>query len=427
MNELNLFSKCIVSTSETNQDFVGIQYTENDVKVIFPLGYEIPKNDDDCRISILTLLRTISLSKSIINEEVKLNDQLKEDYAFPISAYLWIIKDYFNHGIYKSNEKIVKKINGGKINWKKTLQQQPLFDENGVTFLNMYTAHNVSIDDIITQIHIICLNESIKHIGWLFGNFELKETTFNITNKEYLTNILNKTLLNTNDDRKQQLILNLRNVLLGLDVINDETSINNYGVNGFQNVWEIVVARLFGNKDITEYKPVSSISLVHESYPYKKTPLRIDSLVVKEDVYYILDAKYHKFGIEMNPSYAPETTEVEKQIVYGEYVDLKTNEKHNIYNAFVIPYNKYANKYHNRYNKNIDYMGYAQSNWKKYEKGNMKPYYLISMILVDCKFALDNWVYNDVKEFVDALVLQIEAVRPELERYGWTELPMMSY
>lgn len=425
MNELNLFSKCQVSESLTNHDFVGIQYSENDVKVIFPIGYEIPKDDDNCRLSILTLLRTISLSKSIINEEVKLNDQLKEDYAFPISSYLWLLKDYFSNGIYKSKEKIIKNNSGGKINWKRTIRQQPFISNNSISYLELFTEHNVVIEDIITQIHIICLNESIKHIGWLFGTFELKETTFSIDNKDFLVNTINKTLLNTFEDRKQQLLINMRNVLLGLDVINDDTSINNYGVNGFQNVWEIVVAKLFGNKDVSEMRPVASVSLAHSTGSLEKNPLRIDSILVKEETYYILDAKYHKFGVEMNAVCAPETSEVEKQVVYGEYVDLKTNEKHNIYNAFVIPYNKYNNKHPNHYSENIEYIGFCETNWKKHQKGNIKSYYLISMILVDCRFALDNWVYNQVKEFIDELILKIEAIRPELEKYGWMLLPLL--
>lgn len=418
MDDLGLFSKCKNTYNLTNQDFVGIEYNENDVTVYFPLGYEIPQTDEECRKSILTLLRTISLSKTIINEEVKINDELKEDYAFPISAYLWVLKDYFTYGIYKSRDTIIQKNGNGKINWKKTLSKDPIISNGNLLYLDMFTEQNVAIDDIITQIHILCLNESIKHIGWLFGNFELKSSLFSLDNKEYLLGILNHALINTNEDRKLNLLINLRNILLGLDVVSDDKSINNYGVRGFHDVWEIVVARLFGNQDVTGYKPVASYKLFDSSNSVQKQPLRLDGLLKRPNAYYILDAKYYKFGIDFDYHSAPETSDVEKQIVYGEYVDKVHNKKYPVYNSFVIPYNKNNNPRISDYHDNIVYVGYSTVSWKCYDE-NVKPYYYVAIIMVDCRFALDNWVYNDSTEFINDIVSKIEMVKPLLIENGW--------
>ena len=432
-NELNLYSKCSIAKcvnedgEETKEDkaFVGIKYTANDVEVLFPLGYEIPKDDDECRKSIITLLRTISLSKNIINQDVKLNDQLVEDYAFPMSAYLWLIRDYFTNGIYQSKEKTITRNNSGKLNWRRMMRETPLFSNGNFIYLNEYTEHNIVVDNIITEIHILCLNDAFKKIGFLFGNFELRDSMMSFDNKDFLLNVLNNALNKTFEDRKIQLLMNLRNVLLGLDINNSEQSIRNYGVEGFHEVWEVVVRYLFGNQELTGYEPVATYDGPEIKGKKKKRPLRLDALLLKDGTYYILDAKYYHFGLEMMWSSAPETTDVEKQIVYGEYVDLKKNYQNDIFNSFVIPYNKYNNPNVDKFNKNIEFVGYSTVSWKRY-KEDIKPYYFVAVILVDCKFALDSWTYNKIDSVLDDIVSKIREVVPLLKKYGWTPLPFMT-
>ena len=433
MSDLNLYSKCSIAefkdedgnVDKRDKAFVGIEYRADDVHVYFPLGYEIPKDDDNCRKSILTLLRTISLSKNIINQEVKLNDSLKEDYAFPISAYLWLIRDYFSNGIYHSTEKIIKNTNGGKINWKRMLQETPLYSNGTFTYLNQYTEHNIVVDNIITEIHILCLNESFKKVGFLFGNFKLKESFMNLDNKDFLVNVLNNALINAHEDRKQQLLINLRNVLLGLDIVNDQQSINNYGVQGFHEVWEVVVKFLFGNQELSEYTPVAKYNGKFIKGSQTKSPLRLDALLLRDGTLYILDAKYYHFGVDMVWNSAPDTTDVEKQVVYGEYVDLKHEGKNDIFNSFIIPYNKYSNPNVAEYHDNIQFVGYSTVSWKNYDK-NVKPYYYVAIILVDCRFALESWTYNKVDEILDDITAKIKEVELLIEKLGWTPLPVVS-
>ncbi len=433
MNSLNLYSKCSIAKYEDDEGnerredkaFVGIQYLPDDVRVFFPLGYEIPKDDDNCRKSILTLLRTISLSKNIINQEIKLNDALKEDYAFPISAYLWLIRDYFTNGIYQSKETIIKNNNNGKINWKRMLREVPLYSNGNFVYLEQFTEHNIVVDNIITEIHVLCLNEAIKKIGFLFGNFELKQSMLKMDNKDFLVSILNQALSDAFEDRKQQLLINLRNVLLGLDITNNEQSINNYGVKGFHEVWETVVKFLFGNKEVSNLEPVATYSGDHIKGNKKKIPLRLDALLSRDGAFYILDAKYYHFGVDMQWNSAPDTTDVEKQVVYGEYVDFINKEKNDVYNSFIIPYNKYSNKNTKEFNQNIQFVGYSTVSWKNYKK-NVKPYYYVAVILVDCKFALETWTYNKVDFVLDDIVNKIKEVEPLLKKYGWTPLPYIS-
>ena len=45
----NIRNLCHTSTNEDGDVFVGIKADSNDVSVSFPLGYEIPKNDNEIR------------------------------------------------------------------------------------------------------------------------------------------------------------------------------------------------------------------------------------------------------------------------------------------------------------------------------------------------------------------------------------------
>ena len=50
MNKIkNLKDICVVSSNTIDDNFVGIKFIDNGVKVYFPLGYEIPKENNECR------------------------------------------------------------------------------------------------------------------------------------------------------------------------------------------------------------------------------------------------------------------------------------------------------------------------------------------------------------------------------------------
>ncbi len=417
MNDLGLYKHCFITENSKENNFVGIQYLKDDIRVFFPLGYEIPKDDDNCRKSIISLLETISLTKAIINQEVKLNDQLREDYAFPISAYLWLIRDYLTNGIYKTSDKVIKANSQGKIKWKQTLNDSPIYSNKGISFLKLYTEHNISVDDIITQIHIICLNKSFENVGWLFGNFKFQETFISNDNIDYLISTINKRLINTYDNHTRFLLINMRNVLLGLDSITSESSARNYGVNGFKDVWQVLIFKLFKSIDLSIYKPCAKYEMIDNS-EFTKPNLKLDALLCwgegEERAYYVLDAKYYKYGTSLDNSKngAPETSDVEKQIVYGEYVDLKLNHRFPVYNAFIIPFNRRKDN-----KQNIEFIGFARSNWK--DTKDKKEYNYIAVILIDTKFVIDNWSSSNLDSFINDLVSKVKKIRTLLEQKGW--------
>lgn len=88
--------------------------------------------------------------------------------------------------------------------------------------------------------------------------------------------------------------------------------------------------------------------------------LRPDTIILNSDENkklnaYIIDSKFYRFGYTEDTGDLPETTSIQKQITYGEYIKKNTKYKiANVFSAFLLPYDKSRN---NRFksNDNIQY------------------------------------------------------------------------
>ncbi|UKI57658.1 MAG: hypothetical protein L6V81_10180 [Clostridium sp.] len=48
---------CYLSSNNFDDKYVGIKFLDDDIKIYFPLGYNIPDEDSECRKSIISLLK----------------------------------------------------------------------------------------------------------------------------------------------------------------------------------------------------------------------------------------------------------------------------------------------------------------------------------------------------------------------------------
>ena len=101
---------------------------------------------------------------------------------------------------------------------------------------------------------------------------------------------------------------------------------------------------------------------------------------------YVLDAKYYKYGSTKQPGDLPESTSINKQITYGEYIANnskfidKLGNGFAVYNAFLIPFDKVQWKTSN----NFLFVGETTSDWKD----NDRSYERIKAILIDAKWLM---------------------------------------
>lgn len=394
---------CIVSSNTNDDTYVGIKFIDDVVKVYFPLGYEIPEENGECRKSIINLMKTISIGNRLANSDSKLSMNNGKEEEVPFNSFIWIINDYLNNGLYTDREKIYKQNQNGKINWKKTLNTKFCISGKNVIYLNPYVEKSTLEDNIITDIHAYCVKVSVEYIGWLFGNIPVPENNI-IENKiNYYITVLNKEIVHSFDDRKKTLLINLKKIL-EMSGGKNKINLKNYGTIQYEYIWEYMVNKVYSNENANKYFPNSKYHLIGFNKIIESSNLRPDSILILEKDIYILDSKYYKYGITRSPLHLPNTDSIQKQITYGEHIE--NNYKYeSIYNAFILPYNKYRNPF--GLNNNIEYVGFAESSWK--EKKSSKYYEKISIILIDTKYLIDCYAKCS-NNSVDKLISSIQKV-----------------
>ena len=122
--------------------------------------------------------------------------------------------------------------------------------------------------------------------------------------------------------------------------------------------------------------------------------------------FYILDAKYYKYGITKNANDLPATASVNKQLTYADYLfgDSHPSTYSSIYNAFIMPFNmrKESDAY-------IKFVGFSTGDWRI---SNGERYENVYGILIDVKYLMsmrfkhDEKEINKLAEFIDSIDIQ---------------------
>lgn len=389
-----LKNRCIVTTQGEGDRFVGIKATTDDAKIYFPLGYQLPDRDSDLRKEIFHLFNVLNEFLDKKDRIIPINKYNAEEFVkFPLTAYLEVIKYYFENGYYIERDPIFRTKDRGKINWAKTIQNQnPLLYKNSdEKYRPIYTVFTVresmpNINKEITNIHQHCVYESFKKIGWLFTP-NMPQKPIGTLNTRRFLNILHDKLGNTNNDVKKRLFQSMIEMLEFMDK-NTNNSQFYFGTDNFETIWEKLIDKAFGINNKEDYFPKSKWNL-----QYGKTrslhPLQPDTIMIYNDKMYIIDAKYYRYGHTGNPQDLPNASSINKQITYGEYIQrTKEVDGENIYNAFLLPYNMNCNPF----NSNDRYLniGEAIGKWRT----NNFNYEHIQGILVDVKYLMYNYSNN---------------------------------
>ena len=404
-------------TNEEHNSFVGIRIKNDEVHLHYPESYELSSQEDKkaFRHDVIDIIRTISLAKSKSTPNSTSNNGISQSEQFAIMSYLWIIRDYLSNGYYRNTEKIYRTNGKGKVNWKKTLETQPIISNGNIIYNNVVVEVRNECDDLITAAHKWCVFDSVRKIGWLFGINEKSvfvPRTPDSVIKNYIRTIKME-LLRTFDDAKKMLLSHMLKVLTGVDD-SDRTREIVYGVDKYHYVYERMVDYVFSNvSDITKYNPNANWYLRKNDYkPSEASSLRPDTIRLEpikesatdEKVAYVLDAKFYRFGTTGNVSDLPTTTSIQKQITYGDNIICNLQQKENIqcvYNAFILPYNKHNNIF--GYVEDLEYIGFSEANWRKDELSHTR----ICAFLIDTKHLISIWSQGNCVEDIKKLIEEI--------------------
>lgn len=380
-----LLERCHINSNCADDTFVGIRKNNNLYEISFPLGFQLSENEKELRRDILLLLSTLAKFAEKKESEFYHGINLKEYTNLPIQAYLYVIKDYFDRGMYKERETHYTVAKKGKIDWRRTIKsQKAIIQDDELIYLD-YVVKKSSIneDELITKVHQYCVYESFEKFGWLFTSYIPLKPKTGLTRKMMLSIVYSK-LQNTFNDKNKQLF---RNLIAILKFDDNETNVQfRYGTYNFEYVWERMIDNTFGVSGKEEYFPKTTWSL-ENNIEIVNSSLEPDTIMIYQDKIYVLDAKYYKYGESAIPAHLPETSSINKQITYGEYIAeskkfVKEGRHPIVYNAFIMPYNSKVNKFHT--NDAMTVIGTAKGSWKQ----GIKEYENVLGVLLDVKYLM---------------------------------------
>lgn len=402
MVNYNLKSLCSNVDCFSEKNFVGIDFEKDSKKIIFPLWYRIPDDDYNCRISIINLIKSLSRSEYYSRD---FWSNVWNSYELPINSYLRILNDYLKNWLYYDIEKEYTQNHSWKINWRRTLHTKAYISNWNLIFLEPFVERKSHESSILTIIHSYCVKKSIEEIWWLFWNIKIPFTSFSEKNIQHYIVVLNQELTKAFDDRKKLLIIHLKRILE--ESTNEENNISNkkYWTENYEYAWEYMVNEVFWNKNPEDFLPWTYRHIIKRNETLNDSKLRPDTILAFNDSLYILDSKYYKFWVTGIQKHLPHWESIQKQITYWDFA--VNNKKYkNVYNAFILPYNKDNNPFGVSWN--IEYLGFARSD-RRIEKDKPSIHDHIALILLDTKYLIDSFVWNEIKD-TELLINSIEKI-----------------
>jgi len=401
---------CHINTNEDGDRFVGIRIDTDHAMVYFPIGYQLPETDAGIRMDIRHLIQVLS---EFTTREERLvavrKSAVSETVDFPLHAYQEVLEYYFSIGgnYYVETDPVYKTGVSGKQDWSRTIRNQVPFvqQKDGVSSL-IYTTFTIrtvtpNAAKQITQINRFCVYEAFRKLGWLYVPYMPEQPG---PHPDLTTSIavLNSKLCNTNDDKKRNLFQAMKDMLQFMDEKTSEKRFF-FGTDQFEHVWEKLIDRAFGERNKEQYFPKTRWLLDYGTYKEKR-PLMPDTIMIYDGRYYVLDAKYYRYGWTADPDHLPNASSINKQITYGEYMEHHFHmENDSLFNAFLMPYNMAENRF--GLTGTVGNIGEAVGEWRS----NKKNYERIQGIVIDTRYLMYHYTGNPKKEKI-ALADCIRAV-----------------
>ena len=432
-NKYVLKEENIIKQINSN-DFIGIKIIDGEPFVYVPQSFRINKDIRIRNKEILLFLNTISIALNN-KEYIRTSKHDLIDNMWPIESYLWILRDYFENGIYYNREKNYSKSSNGKIDWKKTLKTLPSISNKNIIYTDLICSKISPTNGKISEIHKYCIIISSCRIGWAF-NLNVKMNYQKTMSKNEMEKIVLHELNSSFDDIKRMrfkhMLAILKNTSEDENISKDQT----YGINNYYYVFEKMINMIFdglNEKKMSEYYPHGQWHLYSdENISYLSSELRPDTIHhhIKsnlEKFTYVIDAKMYRYGnlkSRQSPiDGLPESSSIQKQITYAEYINYFVDTEYKVRNAFILPFD-YTNEqlpeveYLND-SKTFAYVGYANGDWRLSRKdihGHIliEDYDYIFTFLIDYTYLLHNYKSSQR----DHLELMINTIELKLKKLG---------
>ena len=369
--------------------FVGIITYRDRIIKAYP-KYMLTDCDDDTLT--LRMHRVIKVLEKYNNSRDQIINQYNgygEDEGYnTLSVMLFLLRDYFDNGIYSNSESITE-INGeGDILWDRTIDESFCIISDGRPYYtDIYTKKTVDDNtDYFKNLHKYIITDCSRQLreaqlDQLFGLETELLSPFVLSDfggLEYIKSRIHDEL-NIQFNTRKQILLKTIDAYLDHNekLLKDNFGLSMYGTNAYNAVWERMCAEVFDNKldktlleldflkiptkgspekdvDFTcdeklievIKKPLWENSKRNIKYEAQKT-LKPDTITVsydKERCFIILDAKYYNLKLEKdtklsgNPGVEDVTKQYLYQLAYKEFLEFIGIKK--VKNYFLMPTEK---------------------------------------------------------------------------------------
>ena len=261
-NLTELFEEDIEITDDTvsNEEllyvftFVGVITFGNRVLKCYPKYITTEAPYEEIK-QVLKVLNKYSASEQM----VKMFNGAENKGSFNLlSVILYLMRDYYDNGIYSNSEDIVE-INGeGNILWNQTISDGfAIINENKPYYVELFTQHSIDDDyDYFTRLHKAILTACSSQLddAGLLGLFEYdalelsEETPEDFGETDYVLYRIQSELNVQFNTRRQLLLKSIYAYISQKKTLLDHSCVSLFGTTSFNLVWEKVCATIFDNK-----------------------------------------------------------------------------------------------------------------------------------------------------------------------------------
>ncbi len=355
--------------------YVGIVSLYNKVITVYPKYISDTSVLSDDMKQIIKVLEKYN-SKY---EEIKLYTESDDTPSLNrLPLMLYFLNDYFENGLY-TNEMTVFEINGdGAINWSRTINETfALISNNSPYYPELITyKRKTDESDLFRRLHVAIISKCSLELeeSGLTDLFDLEradisdETVDELGDAEFLLRKINAELSSQFNTRKQTLLQAMYTYVADNAYNRNSDSISFFGTSSFHVVWEKVCGDVFDNqlnRRLCELK-LPSVEVAHD-YKAKanNTLLEIipkpqwsvitedkwieasdtlipDCIVINDDAFVILDAKYYRIHLTSNqikgqPGIGDITKQHLYELVYRDFIKAHGFDENKVRNCFLVP------------------------------------------------------------------------------------------
>ena len=372
IDDLQYADEIIVEVSEDDADicfvfnFVGVVIVGGILLKCYPKY--ISKNNPTIELKqILKVIDKYNSKEQII--KMYTESDFSGSYNL-LAISLYLLKDYYEHGIYKNDKDIIETNGIGSIIWDRTINDTfMLISNNKPYYLELQTKRHKNNDlDFFTRLHQIILTKISKELEKV-GALELfdilpvdliDEEIDDLGEIDYISYKIANELNIEYNTRKQNLLKLFYTYLNKKNSIDDIDCLSLFGTQSFNLVWEDVCAEIFDNKlnyelvnidkDI-KYNDVNKklIDIIEKpkwthTGNIASATLIPDTITIYNDgndkYFIILDAKYYNPLLEKGilPQRQPGIESITKQYLYQlAYKELIDDNNYKVKNVFIFP------------------------------------------------------------------------------------------